>query len=81
MTNIIEHVFSVSDYSFPYIVIILSVISNAAHFAYKLDQVSICNKRKTGNKKYELLQATQTLGCNSVTICYCHTCPYISCGC
>jgi hypothetical protein len=36
----IENVLSVSDYSFPYVVIILSVISNAAHFAFKLDQVS-----------------------------------------
>ncbi|PSN44720.1 JNK1/MAPK8-associated membrane protein [Blattella germanica] len=29
---------AVFDYSFPYVVIILSVISNAAHFAFKLDQ-------------------------------------------
>ncbi|XP_063222209.1 JNK1/MAPK8-associated membrane protein-like [Bacillus rossius redtenbacheri] len=34
----IKNVSFVSDYSFPYIIIILSVLSNAAHFAFKLDQ-------------------------------------------
>lgn len=34
---------SLSDYSFPYMVIILSVISSAAHFAFQLDQVrTVC---------------------------------------
>lgn len=27
------------DFSFPYIIIVLSIISNAAHFALELDQV------------------------------------------
>lgn len=29
-----------SDYSFPYIIIILSIIANAVHFAVELDQVN-----------------------------------------
>jgi hypothetical protein len=45
-----DTVLSVPDYSFPFVVIILSVVSNAAHFAYKLEQVSN-NKRKTGVKE------------------------------
>jgi hypothetical protein len=47
-----ETVLSVSDYSFPYVVIILSVISNAAHFAFKLDQGSISKREKLALKKY-----------------------------
>jgi hypothetical protein len=47
-----ENVLSVSDYSFPYIVIILSVVSNAVHFAFKLDQVSNSKREKPVLKKY-----------------------------
>jgi len=52
---ITENILSVSDYSFPYIVIILSVISNAVHFAFKLDQVSTDNRN---NLLFYLLQTT-----------------------
>lgn len=35
---IADYIYFFADYSFPYILIVLSVLSNAAHFAFKLNQ-------------------------------------------